>query len=74
MNVVINPIKLTYSKLSGLRSMQHIKGDERDIINAYKSELPHKIWGDSEKLKEWALNKFVFNCSYHFFTASFLPF
>ena len=50
--------KKTYSELSGLRSMQHIKGPEREIIEAYRKELPHEIWGDSEKMKEWALNKF----------------
>ena len=48
-----------YTKRSGLRSMQNIPaGAEREIIEAYRSELTHDIWGDSKKLNEWAVNKF----------------
>ena len=48
-----------YTKLTGLRSMQNIPaGAEREIIEAYKAELTHDIWGDSKKLNEWAANKF----------------
>lgn len=50
--------KRSFSEISGLRSMQHINGEEREIIEAYRKELPHEIWGDSKKLKEWALKKF----------------
>lgn len=47
----------SYSKRTGLRSMQHIKGTEREIIEAYKSELPHEIWGNPKKLRQWAEKK-----------------
>ena len=50
--------KKSFTKISALRSMQHIKGEEREIIEAYRKELPHEIWGNPEKLAEWALNKF----------------
>lgn len=50
--------KRTYSEFTGLRSMQHIKGTEREIIEAYRKELPHNIWGNPDKMKEWALNKY----------------
>ena len=50
-SVVNNTI--SYAKRTGLRSMQHITGVEREIIESYKSELPHEIWGDSAKLIEW---------------------
>lgn len=50
--------KKTYSELTGLRSMQHIKGAEREIIEAYRQELPHSIWGNPEKLRDWASKKF----------------
>lgn len=50
--------KESFTTTSCLRSMQHIKGPEREIIEAYRNELPHEIWGDSKKLTEWALNKF----------------
>ena len=46
-----------YAKISGLRSMQNIKGFEREIIEAYRSELTHDIWGDENKLKQWAYKK-----------------
>ena len=56
---LVNTIKyVTHSKASGLRSMQNINGPEREIIEAYRSELPHEIWGDAEKLKEWVIKKF----------------
>ena len=48
---------LSYAKQCGLRSMQNIKGFEREIIEAYRSELPHEIWGNAEKLKQWAYKK-----------------
>ena len=64
-NIVINTINnmsksglLSYAKRSGLRSMQNINGTEREIIEAYRSELTHDVWGDSEKLSEWAVKKF----------------
>lgn len=60
MNVIINPIKLTYSKLTGLRSMQHIKGVEREIIETYRAELTHDVWGNPDKLREWAAKKIEF--------------
>ena len=47
----------SYAKISGLRSMQNIKGIEREIIEEYREELPHEIWGDAEKLKQWAYKK-----------------
>lgn len=47
----------TYAKTVGLRSMQNIKGFERDVIEAYRAELPHGIWGDAEKMKQWTLDK-----------------
>lgn len=50
-------MNLSYAKQCGLRSMQQITGIEKEIIEAYKKELPHNIWGNAEKLKEWALNK-----------------
>ena len=50
-------VKKSFCKVSGLRSMQHIKGDEREIIEAYRSELTHDIWGNAEKLKEWTYKK-----------------
>ena len=49
---------LTYAKRSGLRSMQNIEGTEREIINAYKNELTHDIWGNPDKLYDWAVRKF----------------
>jgi len=60
-------INQSYSKASGLRSMQHIQGEEREIIEAYRSELTHNIWGNAEKLKEWVKNKFIelTNKNYH---------
>jgi len=48
---------MSYSKISGLRSMQHIKGIEREIAEAYRKELPHDVWGNSERFKEWASEK-----------------
>ena len=48
---------VSYAKQCGLRSMQNIKGVEREIIEAYRSELTHDIWGDPEKLKQWAFKK-----------------
>jgi hypothetical protein len=57
MNVAINPIKLSYSKISGLRSMQHISGVEREIIETYRNELTHDIWGNANKLRDWTLKK-----------------
>ena len=48
---------LSYSKRTGLRSFQHITGDERDIINIYKNELTHDVWGNPDKMKEWTLLK-----------------
>ena len=50
--------KKTYSEITGLRSMQHIKGAEREIIEAYRKELPHNIWGNPDRMKEWAINKY----------------
>ena len=38
--------------------MQHIQGIEREIIEAYRKELTHDIWGNPQKLKEWVLKKF----------------
>ena len=53
------PEVLPYSKRLGLRSMQNIQpGAEREIIEAYKSELTHDIWGDYKKLSEWVSKKF----------------
>lgn len=57
MKVAINPIKLSYAKTSGLRSMQHITGVEREIIETYRNELTHDIWGNADKLREWAVKK-----------------
>lgn len=54
---VISKSQKRYTKVCGLRSMQNIKGIEREIIEAYKAELTHDIWGDTEKLKKWALKK-----------------
>ena len=48
----------SFTKITGLRSMQHIKGAEREVIEAYRSELPHDIWGDSDKLLMWAQKKY----------------
>ena len=48
---------LSYAKRTGLRSMQHISGVERDIIEAYKSELTHEIWGNPSKMVEWVRQK-----------------
>ena len=48
----------TYAKRTGLRSMQHISGVEREIIEAYKADLKHEIWGNETKLKNWAAEKF----------------
>ena len=53
----VGNIKQSYAKISGLRSMQHIKGAEREIIEMYRNELTHDIWGDADKLKKWAENK-----------------
>ena len=47
----------TYAKVCGLRSMQNIKGFERDIIEAYRKELSHDIWGNPEKMKKWTIQK-----------------
>jgi len=50
---------ITYAKQTGLRSFQNINDEaERTIIQAYKNELTHDIWGNPEKLREWATNKF----------------
>lgn len=54
----IELFKKTYTKITKLRSMQHIKGAEREIIEAYRKELSHDIWGNPEKLKVWADKKF----------------
>ena len=48
---------ISYAKRTGLRSMQHIKGIEREVIKAYKSELTHEIWGNPDKLVTWVKNK-----------------
>ena len=56
-NVSLIKNTLTYAKRTGLRSMQHISGLEREIIEAYKSELTHDIWGNPQKLVEWVKNK-----------------
>ena len=50
--------KSSYTKVSGLRSMQAIKGTEREIIEAYRNELTHDIWGNPEKFREWVNKKF----------------
>ena len=55
-NVIIHSQK-RYTKVSGLRSMQNINGIEREIIEAYKTELTHDIWGDVGKLEKWAFQK-----------------
>ena len=47
----------SFAKISGLRSMQNIKGIEREVIELYRSELTHEVWGDAEKLKQWIKNK-----------------
>ncbi len=57
-NFVYNKNLLSYSKQTGLRSMQNIKGAEREIIETYRSELSHEIWGNPKKMLEWVLNKF----------------
>lgn len=49
----------SFAQRTGLRSMQNIKGTEREIIEGYRAELPHEIWGDSEKLTQWAHKKFT---------------
>ena len=60
MKVAFNPIKLSYSKLTGLRSMQHIKGIEREIVETYRNELTHDIWGNADKLRDWVVKKIEF--------------
>ena len=57
-NVSLVKNTLTYAKITGLRSMQNITGLEREIIEANKAELTHEIWGNPQKLIEWAKNKF----------------
>ena len=52
------PVIISYAKQSGLRSMHHIKGTEREIIETYKTILTHDIWGNPQKLSEWATKKF----------------
>lgn len=55
MTSAITKVKnLSYSKISGLRSMQHIKGVEREIVEMYKSYLTHDVWGNPDKLRDWA--------------------
>ena len=49
---------ISYAKRTGLRSMQNIKDlQERKIIETYKAELPHEIWGNQENLVVWVKNK-----------------
>lgn len=48
---------ISYAKRTGLRSMQHITGIEREIIEAHKSELPHEIWGNQSRLLDWVKQK-----------------
>ena len=49
----------SYAKQCGLRSMQNINGTEKEIIEAYRNELTHDIWGDKDKLTEWVNKKFI---------------
>ena len=50
---------LSYAKQTGLRSMQNIpSGAEREIIEAYRNELKHEVWGNPNKLAEWVNKKF----------------
>lgn len=58
-NTIIRPRIVSYAKQSGLRSMQNISGVEREMIEAYRGELTHEIWGDPVKLSEWVANKFI---------------
>lgn len=58
-NIPVLSKTLSYAKQTGLRSMQNIKNSaEREIIEAYKNELTHDIWGNPKKLYEWAVKKF----------------
>lgn len=56
--IIPKKAQMSLSKRTGLRSMQNIKGTEREIIEAYRNELSHDIWGNPQKLYEWAVNKF----------------
>ena len=58
-NISFEGKSLTYAKRTGLRSMQNIKGFEREIIETYKSELTHDVWGNPGKLIEWVEKKFI---------------
>ena len=57
-NIVHKSKILSYSKQTGLRSMQNIRGFEREIIEAYRRELTHDTWGNPQKLLEWVNKKF----------------
>lgn len=51
---------MSYAKISGLRSMQHLKGAEREVAEIYRNELSHDIWGNPAKFKKWASEKVDF--------------
>lgn len=58
-NILTKRSNLSRSRNKQLRSMQNIKGIEREIIESYRNELDHDVWGNPNKLLEWVKSKFV---------------